>query len=299
MRLPMKPAAAPNSVPISVASTAASTPTKTEISVPLIALDNTSRPRRSPPKGSVSTRWISCVFICAARSAHSLYRGASGSMSLKSTLGPFGTSIVPRSSGGRGPSTVGGAFGTPTSACQWRATTPVAERTISSRNAATISSDTMPTRSLRKRRHAVRHTPSECATCAGAIGSTAVMSPPWPCGPSPRGGASAFGAAGRRSFQNHPGIDQLVEKIGGQVDQHRQHRQIHRGRLDDRIVAAIDRQIDLAPEARDREEDLDQERADEDARQRVADVGEDRDHRVAQHVPEQHHVLSHALGARC
>ena len=72
MRRPKKPAAAPNSVPIKVATTAASTPTKTEISVPLIALDSTSRPSRSPPNGKVSTRGVSWVFICAARSAHSL-----------------------------------------------------------------------------------------------------------------------------------------------------------------------------------------------------------------------------------
>ena len=72
MRRPKKPAAAPSSVPIVVASTDASTPTNTDTSVPLIALDNTSRPSRSPPNGSVSWRVASVVFIFAARSAHSL-----------------------------------------------------------------------------------------------------------------------------------------------------------------------------------------------------------------------------------
>src|SRR5688572_16762820 len=32
---------------------------------------------------------------------------------------------------------------------------------------------------------------------------TAFMLPPWACGPSPQGGASAFGAAGRHSCRRH------------------------------------------------------------------------------------------------
>ena len=70
-------------------------------------------------------------------------------MSDRSTFGPFGTSIVPRSSAGRGPSSVGGAFGTPISRCQSPATSFTLDNAISSRKAATIASDTTPTRSLR------------------------------------------------------------------------------------------------------------------------------------------------------
>jgi len=77
-----------------VASSAAKTPTKIEICAPLTALASTSRPQRSPPKGSVSARPGEMVWISAARFFHSLYFGASGSISLMSTGGPLG---APRS----------------------------------------------------------------------------------------------------------------------------------------------------------------------------------------------------------
>jgi hypothetical protein len=153
-------------VPIRVAATAANTPTKIEISAPLIALASTSRPSRSPPNGSVSAFGTSVIWIFAARSAHSLYFGASGSMSDRSTglaARAARASGSASASFGAGPMKVGGAFGTPTSLCQSPAMTPTADARISSRNATTIASDTMPTRSRRRRRQAARHTPSERA----------------------------------------------------------------------------------------------------------------------------------------
>jgi len=152
-------------VPISVASTAANMPTKIEISAPLIALDSTSRPRRSPPKASVSARGASVILILAARSSHSAYLGASGSMSDRSTgLASLSTMVASASvpcTSARGPMNVGGALGTPTSFCQPAATRPVAAASTSSRKASTITSDTMPTPSLRRRRQAARQTPGD------------------------------------------------------------------------------------------------------------------------------------------
>ena len=132
----------------------------------------------------------------------------------------------------------------------------------------------MPTRSPRRRRQAACHTPSE----AGAQ----------------RRGVAEHGA----HFSTTRGSTHLVEQVGEQVDEHRQHGDVDRHRLDHRVVAAVHRQQHLAAQAGNREEHLDQERADEDARQRQPDVRQDRDHRVAQHVAQQHHRLAQALGAR-
>ena len=54
-----------------VATAAASTPTKTDTSLPLTALASTSRPMRSAPSGSVGALATSAVRSRAARSAHS------------------------------------------------------------------------------------------------------------------------------------------------------------------------------------------------------------------------------------
>jgi hypothetical protein len=61
---------------------------------------------------------------------------------------------------------VGAAFGTPTSFCQFLATSPTPASAISSRKAITITADTRPTRSVLKRRQAACHTPSLCSTVA-------------------------------------------------------------------------------------------------------------------------------------
>jgi hypothetical protein len=58
---PKKPATAPSKVPMTVALKAAARPTKTEISVPLMVLSSTSRPRRSAPKGRVAVFTVSTV----------------------------------------------------------------------------------------------------------------------------------------------------------------------------------------------------------------------------------------------
>ena len=65
-------------MPISVAHSAATTPTAIETCEPLIALSSTSRPQRSPPHGSVIERSGSVLFSSAVRLAHSSYLGASG-----------------------------------------------------------------------------------------------------------------------------------------------------------------------------------------------------------------------------
>ena len=156
-----------------VASTAANRPTKIEISAPLIALSSTSRPRRSAPNGSVSARGGSLTWIFAARSFHSSYFGASGSMSDRSTgFTSPGTAFASGSEPACfafGPMKVGGASGTATSFCQSRATRPTDDSTIISTNTATTASDTMPTRSPFRRRHAVAHTPRERAGSAGSL----------------------------------------------------------------------------------------------------------------------------------
>ena len=74
---------------------------------------------------------------------------------------------------------------------------------------------------LRKRRQAARQTPSDARARLGA-----------------RGRASA----GRRSLEHHPRVDQLVEHVDREVDEHRDHRQVDREGLDHRIVAAVDGQ---------------------------------------------------------
>jgi len=56
--------------------------------------------------------------------------------------------MAPMAAGGAGPRMVGGAFGTPTSACQFLATSPKADSRISSTKASTTNIDTRPTRSL-------------------------------------------------------------------------------------------------------------------------------------------------------
>ena len=58
---------------MAVASSAAETPTRIDTCAPLTALESTSRPSRSPPKGSVSARVdASVVWYFFAASAHSL-----------------------------------------------------------------------------------------------------------------------------------------------------------------------------------------------------------------------------------
>ena len=146
-----------------VATSAAETPTKTEICVPLIALASTSRPKRSPPSGSVSrlaplrwscTAWRALGPLLVARRQ----RVDVGDVDV-GAVGPVDRRCLrPR----RGAEEA--------SAARWRrrprpasrlATRPSAGRAIRSRKQATTTSDTMPTRSRAKRRQAACQTPSE------------------------------------------------------------------------------------------------------------------------------------------
>jgi hypothetical protein len=91
-------------------------------------------------------------------------------MSERSTLGPSGTAITLCFTLGAGPMKVGGALGTPISCCHFEATAPTAASATSTMKAATIASDTMPTRSARKRRAAAAQTPSE--RCGAGVATT-------------------------------------------------------------------------------------------------------------------------------
>ena len=93
-------------------------------------------------------------------------------MSLRSTGGPFGPSITLVASAAAGPMKPGGALGTARSRCQSVATRPEPAAAISSRKPHTTSSEIMPTRSLRKRLHAMRQTPSERCVAAALFIAT-------------------------------------------------------------------------------------------------------------------------------
>src|ERR1700690_3567805 len=147
--------------------------------------------------------------------------------------GPPGAPIPCPSTALAGPMKVGGALGTPTSFCQPPATRPVAVSTIISTKTPTTPSETTPTLSCRRRRQAARQTPSERAAAGAAVvasgGRTAPMAGP--------------------PFEDDPWIDELVEDVDGQVDEHRDHRQVDREGLDHRVVAAVDGEDDLAADA--------------------------------------------------
>ena len=180
----------PAAVPISVAS--ARRPARRRRRrprEPLIAFDSTSRPRRSPPKRqgvrSSPPRWSS-----SARRARPTpcICGASGSMSLRSTFGPFGTFDRRRRPRPR----AGPGSWAEHSARRPRSATPgprgrVDDSAISNRKAATIT-----------RRH---H--------AGAIGAGSGFQAERARRLSERSSARGMPrwvTAWRRSFQHHPRI---------------------------------------------------------------------------------------------
>ena len=105
----------------------------------------------------------------------------------------------------------------------------VAAARSSARNDATTTSETMPTRSARRRRQAASRGPRSDAARPSARGGSARA------GGTSRGTSSA--AAAHLSY--HPRIDELVHHVGQQVDDHREHRDVHRHRLDHREVAAV------------------------------------------------------------
>src|SRR5512144_776627 len=117
---------------------------------------------------------------------------------------------------------------------------PSPERIIIAMNAATIASDTMPTRSDLSRFHASAHRPGETS-----------------CGTSrTRGARSAWPGVligPPRSLELHPRIDRLVHQVGEQIGRHRRKRGVDGDRLDDREIGALDGEDHLAADARNRE----------------------------------------------
>src|SRR5438309_5258135 len=84
---------APNTVPSSVATHAAASPTKIDVSEPLITFFSTSRPHLSPPNGNVGAR-ASAATLATALLLMSAITSASGSTVLLSSAaepsGAFG-----------------------------------------------------------------------------------------------------------------------------------------------------------------------------------------------------------------
>ena len=279
---------APSTVPMMVASNAATRPTKIDISAPLTAFCSTSRPHLSPPNGSVSARWrfghldlggALFPFLVARRQRIDV-----GEVHVRAPwqripwCQPWSPRGSPHQRGKPGsrrkrrlPST-----------SPWRSGPGIGAEHHQEEEATTTTSETMPTLSRLSRRHASVHRPGD-AWCSGA----------------------ATGLSGQ--YGTHPGAPYLNTTRGSttlyitsttQVDEHRDHGEIDRHRLDHGKVAAIHRRHDFAAQPGNREERLQQERADKNAGQRDADVGEDRDHGVAQHVLHHHRFFAQPLGAR-
>ncbi len=159
---------------MSVASTAANRPTKIEISEPLIALASTSRPHLSPPKASVSARCGSADRDLGRALLPLLVAGRQrvdvGQVDRLRVLDTASGERIDAGLASRfGPRNVGGASDTALLLCQSRATRPTDDSTIISTNTATTASETMPTRSLCRRRQAVAHTPRERAGSEGSL----------------------------------------------------------------------------------------------------------------------------------
>ena len=106
-------------------------------------------------------------------------------------------------------------------------------------------------------------------------------------------------ATGRRSTTRRSASRSAgwVDPLGQQVDHHREYRKVHGGRLYHRIVAAIDCQETSRPSpGMERTPRSGMSRRSGTATARH--VGEDRDHRVAHDVLEDHPGLRQAFGAR-
>src|SRR5271165_4034411 len=91
---------------------------------------------------------------------------------------------------------------------------PVADSSTMTRNATTMASDTIATRSARRRFHASVQSPGETA-----------------CGTS-KGIASLL-------LELHPRIDRLVHQVGQQIEDHRRHRDVHGNRLDNGKITTL------------------------------------------------------------
>ena len=168
--------------------------------------------------------------------------------------------------------TCGGANGTPDFAFASRPPAgPPAPAAPCTQEGDDDDSDTMPTRSPRK--PLPRLHPD-----AGRLGQRP-------------GTATAFAAprrARRRSFEHHPRIDELVEHVGDEVDHHREHGQVDRSspgspgsRCGPPRCSTSRPRPGMEKNTSIRNEPM------KTPGSCVADVGQDRDHRVAQHVLEQ------------
>ena len=159
---PKYPANAPKMVPTKVANRAATKPTAMDTWAPLMPLSTTSRPMRSAPNSKVSLLTVSVLVNLDARSFHSAYLGARGSIAVKSTFGPATMSInaVCEPSAFL-PTKCGGALGVATSRCQSEATQPNWATSTRQMNKPVITKATIPTRSFLSRFQACAHTPGE------------------------------------------------------------------------------------------------------------------------------------------
>src|SRR3569833_2224783 len=99
-------------------------------------------------------------------------------------------------------------------------------------NSTTIASDTMPTRSERRRRQASVHRPGE-TVCGMSRGV---------CGAAVRNVARSVAKAFSRYLELHARIDCLVGQVREQVGGDGGERDVHGDRLDAREVGALDGQ---------------------------------------------------------
>ena len=161
------------------------TPTRIEICAPLIALASTSRPSRSPPKGSVVGLDALGGLVLLRRLVPFLVarreRVDGGDVDVRARSAPATATLsVGARRADEGRRRVRARRARPASRARPGRAPPAA---TSSRNSATTTSETMPTRSLRKRRAAARQTPSErrrrrARAGIGAVRCTALISAP-------------------------------------------------------------------------------------------------------------------------
>src|SRR4051794_24598794 len=87
----------------------------------------------------------------------------------------------------------------------------------------------------------------------------------------------------------HPRIEQAVDDVDDGVGEDDEERPVDHGRHDHRQVEVLERVVRQLAHARQTEHDLGQERsAGHEGAEVEPEEADDRDHRVAQHVPEEH-----------
>src|SRR5262249_4660618 len=96
----------------------------------------------------------------------------------------------------------------------------------------------------------------------------------------------------------NPRVENRVERVDSEVDQHDDRDDHQVDALDDWIVTLVDRIEQEAAHARQAEDGLDDDRAADDLRELGAQQCHDRDDRVAQRVFHEDHALAEPLGPR-